>query len=316
MNIDLSCDILASLRGPRGCVSMEDELTAGRWRVGGGRATGKLSDLLLQYVCSSPRECLEGVPTPHSPRPRSIYSPATSTLSSSTSSRASTRSLPPPPSARSSSLGIRWRSKLFIKPMAPVDEHDVLLRGTTTYNTANNRSICSHDLLNNNHITAKESIMRGRAASELPAKNNMLTPTASQPRANSAGPACNGRRKPCYDQAGIYECNYESIDGYSSGKSDDCPTSAILQLENAVKCLDQVLEKDIKRMKYESSNKNDDYNPKKVQYDSITVMPLNPGRELPPTPTRELPPTPLPRTRSFRQQALQEFMKVEEFNKK
>ena len=199
--------------------------------------------------------------------------------------------------------------------MAPVDEHDVLLRGTT-YNTANNRSICSHDLLNNNHITAKESIMRGRAASELPAKNTMLTPTASQPRANSAGPACSGQRKPSYDQAGIYECNYESIDGYSSGKSDDCPTSAILQLENAVKCLDQVLEKDIKRMKYENSNRNDDYNPKKVQYDSITVMPLNPGRELPPTPTRELPPTPLPRTRSFRQQALQKCMQVSELEQK
>ena len=192
--------------------------------------------------------------------------------------------------------------------MAPVDEHNVVLSSRSPYptTTANKtvNSICNHDFVNNNHITARHQsldAMRGRASSEFPLKM-MNEGHVTQPRATSLGPttanplAAGHRRKPSYEH-GIYECNYESIDGYSS-KSDHCPTNAILQLENAVKCLDQVLEKDIKRMKYES--RNDDYNPKKVQYDSITVMPTNPYRELPPTPTRELPPTPLPRTRSFR----------------
>ena len=114
----------------------------------------------------------------------------------------------------------------------------------------------------------------------------------------------------------IYETNYETIDGYSSGSgsgqqrtSDDC---AITMLENAVRCLNAGREAKARQQQlYQQKalmfnnkdlyNNNDNFNNvssasrlnNKVQYDSITV--LGGGRDTPPPP-----PPPLPRTKSFK----------------
>ena len=207
---------------------------------------------------------------------------------------------PPPVARRSSSLGLKWKKKI-LKPMAPVEENGVLSPLVRKPFTAS-RSISRTDISHTN--TANQLDSSTRAASEFSPRMSTIQ---VQSRASSLGPIF--QRKHSFTDNGIYECNYESIDGYSSSKSDDS-SCAILQLENAVKSLDKVLEKDSKAFKYE--NKNDFHH--KVQYDSITVLPTTLHWDLPSSPThqhrdlpslpnhqhRDLPPPPLPRTRSFR----------------
>ena len=89
------------------------------------------------------------------------------------------------------------------------------------------------------------------------------------------------------DNSGIYECNYESIGGGSSDTNQS--NQAIMKLEQAVRSIDQVLAKDISKLKHNQQRKDSNG---AVQYDSITVLPT--------VALAELPPPPLPRTRSFR----------------
>ena len=91
---------------------------------------------------------------------------------------------------------------------------------------------------------------------------------------------------------GIYECNYESIgDGSSETKQSN---QAIMKLEQAVRSIDQVLAKDISKLKHNHQQlQRKEGGNGAVQYDSITVLPT--------VALAELPPPPLPRTRSFRE---------------
>ena len=203
------------------------------------------------------------------------------------------------------------------------------------------------DLLNNNvgikngtiNSTAQPLLAGAsnrRAASELPSEKSakmaaVAAATSSSSghiiRSSSLGPA-NPRQyleafpgrpgsRNCYleppqtNNNSIYETNYETIDGYSSGSgrtSDDC---AITMLENAVRCLDAAREAKARQQQlYQQKalmfNNKDSYNNdnfynssasrynNKVQYDSITV--LGGGRDTPPPP-----PPPLPRTKSFKE---------------
>ena len=102
---------------------------------------------------------------------------------------------------------------------------------------------------------------------------------------------------------GIYECNYESISsggGTSSREDTNQSNQAIMKLEQAVRSIDQVLAKDISKLKHNNNNQPQQHQRKEgngsngasVQYDSITVLPT--------VVLAELPPPPLPRTRSFR----------------
>jgi len=279
---------------------------------------GKLRELLLQYVCSSgeeynprgsiyqpvlaliearnqpvlaPRKAkIQHILAHTEPTNQPILEPSPITQPSekqcSVVSRLSSSPSPTPPVRRSSSsLGYRLRSRLF-KSMAPVDENNVISSYTKNPATAKTRI---SDLVNNNAVNQHCQYTANKMAN-----------VHVQNRSSSLGPYF-PRHGLCTDN-GIYECNYESIDGYSSSKSDES-NSAILQLENAVKSLDKVLEKDTKRFKYEN-----DFN-HKVQYDSITVLPTTSLRELPITPShssRELPPTPLPRTKSFRDRGVEQ----------
>ena len=90
---------------------------------------------------------------------------------------------------------------------------------------------------------------------------------------------------------GIYECNYESISGGGSSETNQS-NQAIMKLEQAVRSIDQVLAKDISKLKHNNQRKEGGSNGASVQYDSITVLPT--------VALAELPPPPLPRTRSFR----------------
>ena len=90
---------------------------------------------------------------------------------------------------------------------------------------------------------------------------------------------------------GIYECNYESITGGGSSETNQS-NQAIMKLEQAVRSIDQVLAKDISKLKHNNQRKEGGSNGASVQYDSITVLPT--------VALAELPPPPLPRTRSFR----------------
>ena len=93
---------------------------------------------------------------------------------------------------------------------------------------------------------------------------------------------------------GIYESNYESI---GSGGSDTRQSNqAIMKLEQAVRSIDQVLAKDISKLKHNQQQERKERSNGAVQYDSITVLPT--------VALAELPPPPLPRTRSFRDNAL------------
>ena len=279
----------------------------------------KLRELLLQYVCRSgeeynPRGSIyqpvialvearnQPVLAPREAKTQSIFAHIEPTnqpflepsfpiqpseKQCSVVSRLSSSPSPIPPVRRSSSsLGYRLRSRLF-KSMAPVDENNVI--SSYTKNSATTAKTRISDLVNNNVVNQHCQYTANKMAN-----------VHVQNRSSSLGPYF-PRHGLCTDN-GIYECNYESIDGYSSSKSDGS-NSAILQLENAVKSLDKVLEKDTKRFKYEN-----DFN-HKVQYDSITVLPTTSLRELPITPShssRELPPTPLPRTKSFRDRGVEQ----------
>ena len=64
-----------------------------------------------------------------------------------------------------------------------------------------------------------------------------------------------------------------------------------MKLEQAVRSIDQVLAKDISKLKHKQQQQRKDTTGA-VQYDSITVLPT--------VALAELPPPPLPRTRSFR----------------
>jgi hypothetical protein len=191
------------------------------------------------------------------------------------------------------------------------------------YLTAKN--IVNEDLINNNNscqiVGPFDVDDQRRAASELPstAKMAVATATGGQLRSSSLGPA-NPRlfqdqaSQPAYNNVNYmngtaYDSNYETIDGYSSGRSDDC---AITMLENAVRCLDSarngskakqaIMLKNKQEQDYRNSpTRNNGQN--KVQYDSITVLAglsggVNKGgcnRDTPP------PPPPLPRTKSFKE---------------
>ena len=102
-------------------------------------------------------------------------------------------------------------------------------------------------------------------------------------RASSLGPllglTTRKHQRSLRDQC-LYECNYESIDTWSSG-SNDSASASILKLESSVKSVDSLIGK-----QKQSFDKRSDKS-SKIQYDSITVLP-------PP------PPPPLPRTRSFK----------------
>ena len=117
---------------------------------------------------------------------------------------------------------------------------------------------------------------RPRAASERPQHGQVQGPGA--PRAASTGPA-----RPSFRDQGLYESGYECVAGGETGES----CQAIRKLEQAVRSIDQVLAKDISKLRPGKSGS--------VQYDSITVLPI--------VVMAELPPPPLPRTRSFRESA-------------
>ena len=108
-----------------------------------------------------------------------------------------------------------------------------------------------------------------------PALNNRATSIAPVPGQHMGHL---GKKRSMRDQC-LYECNYESIDSWSSGSND----SAILKLESSVKSVDSLIEKNQFRKSYNTNNCCDQSG--KIQYDSITVLP---------------PPPPLPRTRSFK----------------
>lgn len=104
---------------------------------------------------------------------------------------------------------------------------------------------------------------------------------APNTRASSLGPLLGLTRKQrSFRDQCLYECNYESIDSWSSG-SNDSASASILKLESSVKSVDSLIGKQ-KSFDNVGSDKSS-----RIQYDSITVLP-------PP------PPPPLPRTRSFK----------------
>ena len=127
---------------------------------------------------------------------------------------------------------------------------------------------------------------KARAASEVPVANVIMAPSPQINRASSIGPILGLSNKRSFRDKGAYECNYESIDSWSSSSNEaDSSSSAIWKLESTVKSIDNLIEKP---KHYDSKvNTNSDKSNSKIQYDSITVLP-------PP------PPPPLPRTRSFK----------------
>jgi hypothetical protein len=132
-----------------------------------------------------------------------------------------------------------------------------------------------------------EASPRPRAASERPPAPPAPGPGPG-PRAASSGP-------PARDQ-GAYECNYETLDSPHYTNNNQQSNQAILKLEQAVRSIDQVLAKDISKLRPEvwgtpRSSRGSEVSA--VQYDSITVLPAR-------QPPVEPPPPPLPRTRSFR----------------
>lgn len=144
--------------------------------------------------------------------------------------------------------------------MAPIDENDVVtfmnqqqkqkqhatadnVLNTTNrslHNTANNNiinkfCISQSDLLNNIIINNNHyNLLPRRATSEFPVTMTsagvMNTSNSQNHRAASLGPVYPTCKNSFTDE---YECNYETIGGFSSEKS------AILRLEKAVKSLDK-----------------------------------------------------------------------------
>ena len=115
-------------------------------------------------------------------------------------------------------------------------------------------------------------------------RHTAMAPSPQIGRASSLGPILGIPKKLSFRDNGLYECNYESIDSWSSGSNDNdaFSSSAIKRLESSVKSVDNIIGKS----KHYESLASDRSN--KIHYDSITVVPL-------------APPPPLPRTRSFRQ---------------
>ena len=135
----------------------------------------------------------------------------------------------------------------------------------------------------NDMCTDKISDKNQRAASEVPVAASM-PPSPQINRASSIGPIVGLSKKRSFRDNGLYECNYESIDSWSSSSNENDSSSAIWKLESSVKSVDSLIGKPKHYDKYgaigcDKSNK--------IQYDSITVLP-------PP------PPPPLPRARSFK----------------
>ena len=118
-----------------------------------------------------------------------------------------------------------------------------------------------------------------------------MVPMITTIRSSSIGPAT-GAKNNFFRDNSIYECNYETIDSLSSDSGN--PKEAILSIEHAVKCIDEVLQKDNAKQRHKTKIARDN---SKVQYDSITVFPKPPVKSLP-----ESQPPPLPRTRSFKDQ--------------
>ena len=128
-----------------------------------------------------------------------------------------------------------------------------------------------------------------RAASEVPVATISMAATSHSPqinRASSIGPIMGLSNKRSFRDKGAYECNYESIDSWSSSSNEADSSSAIWKLESTVKSIDSLIEKP-KHYDHSKVNNSSDKSNSKIQYDSITVLP-------PP------PPPPLPRTRSFK----------------
>ena len=116
------------------------------------------------------------------------------------------------------------------------------------------------------------------------------TAMASSPqtsRAGTLGPILAIPKKLSFRDKRLYECNYESIDSWSSGSNDN-NDAYIKRLESSVKCVDSIIGKpklydSRPSALWESERSN------KIYYDSITVLPS------------VTPPPPLPRARSFKQ---------------
>ena len=126
-----------------------------------------------------------------------------------------------------------------------------------------------------------------RAASEVPVATMAATSHSPQiNRASSIGPILGLSNKRSFRDKGAYECNYESIDSWSSSSNEVDSSSAIWKLESTVKSIDSLIEKP-KHFDSSKVNNSSEKSNSKIQYDSITVLP-------PP------PPPPLPRTRSFK----------------
>ena len=206
----------------------------------------------------------------------------------------------PPVNRRTSSFGSTNRDSFrarSVTPMTPVAEDSELILHTAieylSPRTANAMCLNSVTQSTANSKCSSENnsaYSRPRASSETPMK---MAPVPLINRASSIGPTVGLQKKHSFRDNGIYECNYESIDAYSSGgstQSNSDSSQAILKLENAVKSIDNVLAKEsVFDVKSEKCNK--------VQYDSITVLPTRAVTEMPP------PPPPLPRTRSFKDRA-------------
>ena len=121
--------------------------------------------------------------------------------------------------------------------------------------------------------------------SDISEHDTAMAPSPQISRASSLGPILGIPKKLHFRDNGLYECNYESIDSWSSGsnENDALSCSAIKRLESSVKSVDSLIGKP---RHYEPSPS--DARSNKIHYDSITVLPLGP-------------PPPLPRTRSFKQ---------------
>ena len=169
-----------------------------------------------------------------------------------------------------------------VPPLPPVveDPEQVDDLGPRTAN-----AMCLNSVTASNPNCSSNPSVRPRASSETPVK---MAPVPVINRASSIGPTVGLQKKHSFRDAGIYECNYESIDAYSCESSDS--NQAILKLASAVKSIDRVLAK-------EPSAGVRSGKCSKVQYDSITVLPTRAVTETPP------PPPPLPRTRSFKDRA-------------
>ena len=125
-------------------------------------------------------------------------------------------------------------------------------------NTAS-ETLFSSELISNPEHSPSKSL---RAVSESPVT---MVPILTTIRSSSIGPA-SGAKNNFFRDNSIYECNYETIDSLSSDSGN--PTEAILSIEHAVKCIDEVLQKDNAKQRHKAKMARDN---SKVQYDSCLL---------------------------------------------